>query len=434
VKTAFTLLILFWLSPVYGIAAYFERFEVITNSGKRVDAYMVKPAVLVAGDGEDCFSRFRFAWEMRPNQERAREILAAAAEFIDDFSISMGHVNENTRGFHQAELLQLRSGRWPTVVVTEPGRLREVLFTAAIALPLGQEPLPFQSRFAGSRVFEGQNFQENEVGQFHDPERKPSGFSFPLVSQGSESLNFTYHHDLSPILSRLPWWKGRAAELKFLVQKKGTPENLPAVGHALISAFGLHRFSTQKISPRIIREQVRRMKLPETKEPLWQALRKVEQQRLAWWGHSEDPTAPEKQKRTRALFAGLRKTLWSPRGFQRFAAVSSLYSQVSEREAVTGGSLTSLFLRRFRFPSVPLLDFMESASFGTEGIRTRIFQQSFEDFDIAMALGLNSEVLELGRALTWSRPTQPQFSCPHLVDEFVGRTLRESRLEFSRSQ
>ncbi len=420
-KTLYSLvycLLLLAISVPGRSAAYFDRYEVTTDRSELVDAYIIKPTTLVSDDGDGLYARLNFSWEMGPNAQQAEQILELAATFIDDFSKRSGHLNANTRPFHIRELENLRRGKWPAVVVTRKGVPTDVLLVIAIAVPWGKENLPCQERFSKSGFLPASAFETTPHEQ--------SGFVFPLAILERDLSHFAYRDSLSLLFSQLPWQLGRPAEIKFLVQKEGAKGNLAALGHALITSFGLHRFTPERLTREQIRTQVATMNRPEVKEPLRQALDQAEQSQLNAL-HSSPETGAHRGSYVRALYAGLRETLWSPNGFQRFAAVSSLYAHVSEREAVTGGSLAKLFLRRFGFPELPILDFNESASFGTEGIRTRIYQLSFKDFDFTTGRSLNANSLELGRGMNWDHPPLLPLSCPQILDEFVGRILKQAR-------
>jgi hypothetical protein len=404
-------------------APYVQGYGATLESGTEVDAYVIKPSQLVQPTPAGLFPRFRQWIQSRENHRRAYRTLENAAAFVDEQSRASGHVNASTRYFHNRELWQLRNGLWPTVVITERGNPDKVLLTVAIAVPHANEPLPFELRFFKRNVaglpngYGGvsigiQNFFSND------------GYLHPVVGFDHEAGSFSIIPDLSIIASMLPWATGDRAEIKFLMQEPGSDRGLASLAHALIVGYGMHRFSAVRL-PKFMRDQqVDFLADPVIQSEFRKRIDAAEQERMAVI--AEESNTVERNRAaevTRHFFESFRTEIFSSKGFQKTAAVSTLYAQVSERESQTAGSLTRLFLRRFRFPKTPTYDFIENSAFGTEGIRTRIFALNVENFDLDMMEGLNPVTQELAEQFRLERMSPIGASCPLLLTDFDSRVL-----------
>lgn len=411
--------------PAYAVTAFAKRFRVTLKSGDIVDAYVTKPAALVIGEDESLFSALTYRWSHRDSATLAKKIHGLAASFIDAQSREAGHVNEVTRRYHERELWLLRSGRWPAVVITAPNRPEQVLLTVALAIAWGADPLPFQYRFY-KRGIAGlpQSYGTYSLGMqnFFDDEL---GYMLPIVLYDKVSQRFHYSEDLSVLLSQLPWVTGRSAEIKFLMQRPGVSPELSAVAHTLITAFGLHRFAVERL-PRAMRaQQVDFMNDPIIKAHFMGEIDRRRAERLAIT--SDEPAEIAANTLfVNSFFDALKKVIWNPLGFQRHSAVSTLYAQVSERLEDTRGGLSRHFLRKFHFPEKPKYDFAETAQTGTEGIQTKIYALTMENFDLDMMEGLNRQTQTLGEGLRFEADATPGARCPDLLIETMGATHREA--------
>ncbi len=426
--TPFCWLLLFCQSA-QAVNSYAKQFQVTLKDGKVLEAYVTKPAALVEGDDSSLYGALAFRWNHRNNSRLAAKMQNHAADFIDARSRQLGHVNDSTRKNHEREIWQLRTGQWPLVVITEAGHPERVLFTVAIAVSWGRDPLPYQYRFFRKGI-EGlpQTWGGYSVGiqNFFD---ESAGYFQPLVLFDKGSGSFQFQPDLSVIFSQLPWATGRSAEIKFLMQAPGSSFELAAIAHTLITAYGLHRFAVELL-PRWMRaQQVDFMRDPTIRRHFEKQIEEARTERLTALGN--DPLDRATQKLIVDLFFdALKKVLWSPEGFQRHSAVSKLYAQVSEKMDETRGSLYRLFLARFNFPETPLYDFAETAAIGTDGVQTKFYELTMENFDLDMLEGLNRQTNSFAEGVHFTPASETGGSCPDLLIEMMGATHGEAFRRF----
>lgn len=372
------------LSTAVARPALVEGYRARLPSGEQVDAYAVMPRQLLLPPN-GFVDAVRSRWRSRANAALAARLLGNAAAFVDGYSRGAGHVNRRTAFYHRREIRRLARGDWPTVVVTRPDEPDEVLLTVSIAVPWDFEAIPAKVRFY-ARGIPGLPSTYGTLAAGIQSFAEEDGFIRPYTAFDGASGAFHVVSDLSVILSMLPWAVGHEAEIKFLTQRPRSPAGLSAIAHALIVAHGMHRMSGVPL-PRLLRERQQAFLAdPTLRAHLRHRISEARAERKA--RIPDDAHRSEEARFLDAFFDGLEAAIFSPRGFQRTLGIATLYAQVSAMGPEESGT-TRLFLRQFRFPETPVLDFMETHRFGTAGVRTRIFALDMTNFDLDMMAGLN---------------------------------------------
>lgn len=349
--------------------SYGGLFEVTLKDGTQVDAYVTRPVGLSHPltppryDQPRAFGR----WSVPESLEVGRRVVAKAARYIDQYNRSKGYVNRVNAWCHRNEMRNLRDHRWPLVVFTPRGRSEKILLTLSVAFSWNGEPLPFEDRFGGWGVGVDrlQPFPDRQY--LPDPQAREN-FT-PALFYDEEQKRFV-SDELSDWIARLPWIVGARAEFKHLLLAEGAPEELLEAAHTLVVALSLHRFSPQPTSD--LTRSLQGWALFTT-EALRERLRSI----------------PANALRSESYLNYLGGIASRYEGFQTNVAASRLFAQVSE-PAWEGkdGPLQRYYRKRWALKTVAH-DILETKRFGTEGIRTRIYELDALHFDQATGLAVN---------------------------------------------
>ncbi|MEZ4751269.1 MAG: hypothetical protein R3B54_11805 [Bdellovibrionota bacterium] len=426
----FAFILLFCVTPAWGVETYYVGYRVVAGD-EVYDAYVVKPLAIgrvlqrIRGSSPLVDNLLR-----EGNRKESAQLLNAAADFVENESTYLEHINQNTRSDYNRELFLLRNGYWPAVMVTEAGKPEKVLLTLAIAIQWEPAWLPVQDRFFDRglqglpRDLPDQEYRLSDENTFQYPVYFLEGGQ---VHQSKE---------LSGVLSELPWVEGGEAEVKFFMRSKELKKNLARVAQALVLSHELHRWSATPV-PRLLAESQKACFAdPAYRDSIRRYFADIPKRR------GEPPEAGRAP--IERLLRGIETVLVS--GDIQHTVMNSKLLVQSSGPALGGkrGNLTSqLYRSRFGFPAEATWSFMENERVGTPGIHTDIFEMSLNHYEEVVTMALlrdlanqlsfvpllfQSEVQHLPSAANH----MPFANCAHLFSYWYGGAVMEAATEASR--